>query len=171
MSAGAVRRPVVLPGIGLSADELAQVAQLTHSQRYELNQGLDHQGATVQGTRGSITRSKKPPVPPALHETFALDDRSASGLSFRVLGRPSGAMAGCPSHVLWPRDPEQEKPTVYPLSFRVPVVVGYVPVLGLEDGWEAVMFSVPCSKIREHLLLLQGIELLEQHMQEQVQAA
>lgn len=171
MSAGAGRRPVVLPGIGLSADELAQVAQLTHSQRYELNQGLDHQGATVQGSRGSITRSKRPPVPPALHETFALDDRSASGLSFRVLGRPSRAMAGCPSHVLWPTDPEQPKPVVYPLSFRVPVIVGYVPVFGLEDGWEAVMFSVPCSKIRERLQLLQQIELLEQHMQEQAQAA
>lgn len=171
MSAGAGRRPVVLPGIGLSADELGQVAVMTHSQRCGMNDSLDHQGATVQGTRGSITRSKKPPVPPALHETFALDERSASGLSFRVLGRPSRAMAGCPSHVLWPTDPEQPKPVVYPLSFRVPVIVGYVPVLGLEDGWEAVMFSVPCSKIREHLLLLQQIELLEQHMQEQAQAA
>lgn len=171
MSAGAGRSPVVLPGIGLSGDELAQVALMSFSQRCAVNDGLDQQGATLQGSSGSTTRSKTEPVPPAIHETFALSDTSASGVVFRVMGRPSRAMAGCPSHVLWPADPEQPKPVVYPLSFRVPVIVGYVPVLGLEDGWEAVMFSVPCSKIREHLLLLQEIELLEQHMKEQVQAA
>ncbi|KTT38580.1 hypothetical protein SB5_16340 [Pseudomonas oryzihabitans] len=125
----------------------------------------------MQGSSGSTTRSKTEPVPPAIHETFALSDTSPSGVVFRVMGRPSRAMAGCPSHVLWPADPEQPKPVVYPLSFRVPVIVGYVPVLGLEDGWESVMFSVPCSKIREHLLLLQEIELLEQHVHQSRQAA
>lgn len=123
--------------------------------------------------RGCISRT--PPRMKGWHEEYVLSDTSPCGLRYVVSGLPS-VVAGCPIEITWPHDKSMAQHCIWPRSYHVPVIVDWEGTdLGGFTHWDMQLETVPAGVIREilieHAERAEQIELLEQHLEQQLEVA
>ncbi|MFI8372918.1 hypothetical protein ACIGCH_02280 [Pseudomonas helleri] len=109
------------------------------------------------------------------HEEYVLSDTSPCGLRYVVSGLPS-VVAGCPIEITWPHDKSMAQHCIWPRSYHVPVIVDWEGTdLGGFTHWDMQLETVPAGVIREilieHAERAEQIELLEQHLEQQLEVA
>lgn len=119
-------------------------------------------------------RNTKPEIKP-WHEEFTLSDSSPSGLRLLVNGSPS-VVAGCPIEPTWPHDKSMAQYCIWPRHYVVSAIVEWEGTdLGGFMKWDMQLETVSAGVVREILLehaeREQQIQLLEQHLQQQMEVA
>jgi hypothetical protein len=117
-------------------------------------------------------RNKMPEIKP-WHEEFTLSDSSPSGLRLLVSGSPS-VVAGCPKEVTWPHDKSMAQHCIWPRHYVVSAIVEWEGTdLGGFMKWDMQLETVSAWVVREILLehseREQQIQLLERHLQQQME--
>lgn len=119
-------------------------------------------------------RNREPEIKP-WHEEYTLSDTSPSGLRYLVNGIPS-VVAGSPKEPTWPYDKSMAKHCIWPRHYSTSVIVGWEGTdLGGFMAWDMQLETVSAGVVREILLehyeREQQIQLLEQHLQQQMEVA